>query len=144
MVQSRSWTKIQTGPRPALGHGPVSAFPGPFALYTISLNFWTMVIWTIKVRFGPWSFGPEKPGLDHGFSNQKSQVDHGHSNQKSQIWTIVNWTRKVRFGPWSFRPGKPYLTHGHLDPNSQIWTMAIWNRKDRFGPNWSPFLSRGR
>jgi hypothetical protein len=56
---------------------------GPFALYTISLNFCTMVFWTRKARFGPCSFGPEKPGLDHD-----------HSDQKTQAWTMVNWAKK--------------------------------------------------
>jgi hypothetical protein len=107
---------------------PVALFlvqTGPFALYTISLNFWTMVIWTRKARFEPWSFRPEKPSLDHG------QLD-----QKSQVLTMVIQTRKAKFGPWSIGPEKPGLDHGHSDQESHIWTMVNRTLKARFGP-WS-------
>jgi hypothetical protein len=63
-----------------------------------------MIIETRKARFGPWSFGPEKQGLDQG-----------HFDQKSQVWTMAIRTRKAMFGPWIFRPEKPGLYHGRSD-----------------------------
>jgi hypothetical protein len=84
MVQSRPWTMV-----------PVALFlvqTGPFALYTISLNFCT------------WLFGPEKPGLDHG-----------HSDQESQIWTMVNWTKKSHV--WTMVQTGPLFFQG------TIWTI---------------------
>jgi hypothetical protein len=109
---------VQTGPGPwSMVHGPGNAFSGPNRSICFVYNFielldhgyldqksqgWTMVIRTRKAKFGPWSIGPENPGLDHG-----------HSDQESPIWTMVNRTLKARFGPWSFGPKKKGLDHGN-------------------------------
>jgi hypothetical protein len=97
------------GPKPALDHGPGSAFLGPnwsiyfvynfFELLDQKSQVWTMVIRTRKAKFGQWLIGPEKPGLDHNYSDQESH-----------IWTMVIRTRKAKFGP--------------VDQKRQSWTMG--------------------
>jgi hypothetical protein len=114
MVRHNLPVERKHGPKPALDHGPGTAFPGPNLSICFMYNFfelldhcnlnqksqvWTivirtrkaMVISTRKAEFGPWSIGPEKSG-----------IDHGHSDQKSQIWTMVT-----------------------IRPESQVWTMVI-------------------
>jgi hypothetical protein len=85
---------------PTLDHGNGSAFPGPFSLYTISLKFWAMVVCTRKAKFGQKSIRQEKPGFDHG-----------HSDQESHIWILIIRTLKAKFGPWSFGPEKTGLDY---------------------------------
>jgi hypothetical protein len=117
LLRETSSLERKHGPKPALDHGPGSAFPGPNRFICFVCNFfelldhgyldqksqvWTMVIRARKAKFGPWSIGTEKPGLDHG-----------HSDQESHTWTMVNRTLKARFGPWSFGPKKTGLHHGN-------------------------------
>jgi hypothetical protein len=60
------------------------------AILRISISLHS-IIHTRKAKGGPWSFGPEKPGLD-----QKSQVLYTSHSSLNFFWTMVISKRKKK------------------------------------------------
>jgi hypothetical protein len=116
-----SWSKIGLGPWSNMRFS--LTIPVLFLIYnffepltmvirTRKVRYWTLVLRPKNQGIGHWSFGPEKPGLDLGHSDQKTRFGPWLSGLDLERWFKPDFS--WFFGPWSLRPRK--TAFGNFSP----------------------------